>query len=567
MSNVNLDNQSKQFQEAFNEISNLRCKLDSKARASVILSQDLLECKRERDEYKLMYDQIKERYGGLKRRIEGLGANFMGINEDPNNLTSASFAQILCQLNKQNKMLLYELEEVKTKLIDAEGDVRLLRGQINSMKRRPGQLVNLHLTNSNNNPMTPPPSSSTTTPITTTINNGNNSNHNVSNCGNNLSSICSNKGTNLNSDLIDKNVGQSTDCPTPSSPLVVTTINSSSIPWIKDKDDKESLVAQLEMIKQRNCLLEKDMQSLLDEKEELIMIRDAYKAKAERLNGRLNNLLREQSDDQSGDNINDTKTVDIDSLINENNFLREKISQLEEEKKRLKSLCSKYRNILEKSTPSTSSSMFSSLKSSSSSDSKSKLLADHQALSNVISSKQVQAFIASNNLNNLQLSQATLVHLKSLVIALFESLTDKSSALALQRKNNRLLGERLEELEEKIKQLKAREKVFFLMKDNIKSEMYHLEDLDDIIVNSNNNQNEPSSSSSNFQSINNNQQSSESISGNCNNVTAKLSDEIDEMSEKNVNCDGENDEIQLPSNLKALVEGEVEKLKQNQDNL
>ncbi|XP_015787562.1 coiled-coil domain-containing protein 149 [Tetranychus urticae] len=534
MSNITVDNQSKQLQEAFNEISNLRCKLDSKSRASVILSQDLLECKRERDEYKLMYDQIKERYNALKRRIEGLGANFMGINEDPNNLTSASFAQILCQLNKQNKMLLYELEEVKTKLIDAEGDVRLLRGQINSMKRRPG-LTGLHSNSISSNSSNSSCSTSSTT-----------------------------KGSSQKFELSekeDKDILQSPDEGSnvqnlKSSAAAITVPISSNVLSNKERSEKHTLVTQLEMIKQRNCLLEKDMQSLLDEKEELIMIRDAYKAKVERLNGRLNNLLREQSGDPTNEK-NDTKPIDIDSLINENNFLREKISQLEEEKKRLKALCTKYRNILEKSTPSSSSSMFSSLKSSSS-DSRSKLLADHQALSNVISSKQVQAFIASNNLNNLQLSQATLVHLKSLVVALFESLTDKSSALALQRKNNRLLGERLEELEEKIKQLKAREKVFFLMKDNVNTELYNPEDLDDIIVHRPRDESRFSSSlpSPNPSADNNN-------NFHDNNETDTSYKEFNVDSEKI--AENDDDEFQLPSNLKALVDGEVLKLKQNTD--
>lgn len=436
--------------------------MDSKSRALVILSQDLLECKRERDEYKLVSDQVKEKYSSLKKRIDSFGSGLTGMSGYEN--SSTSFAQILCQLKDQNKSLLYELEETQTKLIDCEGDVRMLRGQLNSIKRRP------------------------------------------------FTDVFSQQ------QLLQYSKPSRDD----DNPTII--------------GDKHSLVAQLELIKNRNLMLEKDMQSLLDEKEELVVLRDAYKAKVERLNERLNQLLRASSTSDSDSKLHneDMKTLDIEGIIDENNFLRGKIKQLEEEKDRQKNILARYRAILEKSNTKNGSCFPP--------DSKIRENLSFTS-SNVISSKQVQHFIASNNLNNLQLSQSSLAHLKSLVIALFEALTDKSTALALQRKNNRLLGERLEELEEKIRHLNAREKVFFLMRDEVKDQA----SLDTSIQTTNNEFDDTNHSGS-------------VTSENVFSEGATQSDIKNEFSESDSEKE---DKIELPSNLKALVDEESAKIRES----
>ncbi|XP_074604729.1 coiled-coil domain-containing protein 149-like [Brevipalpus obovatus] len=516
-------NQSKQLQEALNEISTLRCKLDSKARALVILSQDLLECKRERDEYKLVSDQVKEKYSSLKKRIDSFGSGLVSLSNShggnefidgpggPNNLTSTSFAQILCQLKDQNKSLLYELEDHKTKLIDCEGDIRMLRGQLSMMKRRPISEINSY------------------------------SSYNMMTSTNFHGSGQGRQGR------TDNNLSSSS-C-------------SASLP----SEDKHSLVTQLELIKNRNSMLERDVQSLLDEKEELIVSRDAYKAKVERLNERLNNLLVDSSncDEQTAEKIRENfKTLDIEGLLDEKNFLRGKITTLEEEKIRLKNIIDKYRKILEKNNSSNNNflldSNFSDESSHRSSHHNQRSGSSSISSSNVISSKQVQHFIATN-LSNLTLSQSSLAHLKSLVIALYEALTDKSAALALQRKNNRLLGERLEELEEKVRQLKAREKVFFLMRDDhhVKSEIVSdfphtsadLEDLSDGDMNpkideqSSGNHPSPALSKNDTGEV-------------------KLRAEDQRSEEED---DNDDEEIQLPSNLEALIEEESAKIAREHD--
>ena len=80
----------------------------------------------------------------------------------------------------------------------------------------------------------------------------------------------------------------------------------------------------------------------------------------------------------------------------------------------------------------------------------------------VISSKQIQAFISSHELNSLPVNEHSITRLRSLLLALFEAFCDKSSALIIHKKNNKLLGRRINELEDKIRELMAKEKVMLL---------------------------------------------------------------------------------------------------------
>lgn len=50
-------------------------KLDSKCEALLILSKELDECRSERDQFKLMAEQLRARYQDIKRQINGLVSN------------------------------------------------------------------------------------------------------------------------------------------------------------------------------------------------------------------------------------------------------------------------------------------------------------------------------------------------------------------------------------------------------------------------------------------------------------------------------------------------------------
>lgn len=85
--------------------------------------------------------------------------------------------------------------------------------------------------------------------------------------------------------------------------------NSETI--LKQIGKEEELVKQLEAMNKIKNQLEMDLQSVLDEKEELITERDAYKCKIHRLNHEFNMILK-------GENHS---VIDLDSLIMENRYV------------------------------------------------------------------------------------------------------------------------------------------------------------------------------------------------------------------------------------------------------
>ena len=53
------------------QFSACKRKLDSKCEALLILSQELDQCRSERDQFKLMAEQLRERYQSLKKQLSG----------------------------------------------------------------------------------------------------------------------------------------------------------------------------------------------------------------------------------------------------------------------------------------------------------------------------------------------------------------------------------------------------------------------------------------------------------------------------------------------------------------
>lgn len=79
----------------------------------------------------------------------------------------------------------------------------------------------------------------------------------------------------------------------------------------KNLDKEEELLKQLEAMNKVKNQLEIDLQSVIDEKEELVTERDAYKCKVHRLNHEFSVLLK-------GEN---NSFIDIDALIMENRYM------------------------------------------------------------------------------------------------------------------------------------------------------------------------------------------------------------------------------------------------------
>ncbi|CAL1530228.1 unnamed protein product, partial [Lymnaea stagnalis] len=322
-----------------------RRKLESKCEALLILSRELDQCRSERDQFKLMAEQLRDRYQMVKRQLTGDTPMSANIEVDPktySNIQTQSLARLLFDTKENNKSLKFEVDDLKQKLLDAEGDIKLLREQI--ARSRVG-----------------------------TTDEG---------------------------------------------------LNTRHFP----AHEREDLVRQLEASKEEYLQLERDLQQVLDEKEELVTERAAYRSKYERLNTELNYIL-------GGD---EKRIVDIDVLIMENKFLQERLKQMEEEKTMAIATVTKYKSILEKKK---TKGILKLGQSRTGSDGL------------VITQKQVQQIMQSRS--SITPSPQALADLQGLCGALLDTINDKNLALSHQRKTNKLLGNRVNELEKKLKTLEV----------------------------------------------------------------------------------------------------------------
>lgn len=100
-------------------------KLESKKEALLILSKELDTCQQERDQYKLMANQLRERHQGLKKKYREL------IDGDPSlppeKRNQVNLAQLLRDSRERGKRLAEEVKELTQRLAEAQGDNKLLR--------------------------------------------------------------------------------------------------------------------------------------------------------------------------------------------------------------------------------------------------------------------------------------------------------------------------------------------------------------------------------------------------------------------------------------------------------
>ncbi|XP_029949544.1 coiled-coil domain-containing protein 149-like isoform X1 [Salarias fasciatus] len=107
-------------------------KLESKKEALLILSKELDTCQQERDQFKLMANQLRERHQGLKKKYREL------IDGDPSlppeKRNQVSLAQLLRDSREKNSHLSEEVKELKQRLLEAQGDNKLLRMTITKQR-------------------------------------------------------------------------------------------------------------------------------------------------------------------------------------------------------------------------------------------------------------------------------------------------------------------------------------------------------------------------------------------------------------------------------------------------
>ncbi|XP_015589543.1 coiled-coil domain-containing protein 149 isoform X2 [Cephus cinctus] len=299
-------------------------KLQLKTDALIVLSQELDQCRVQRDQFKLMAEQIQERFLHLRqqtseaRELNGL------YNLDENFRTQ----DLLIETREQNKCLRLQVETLRQKLGDAQGDIKVLR--------------------------------------------------------------TSNR----------------------------TSGDQQEVQNVPAAHQREEMIEQLEKLNIKCAQLQTDLQTLLDEKHELEIERDAFKCKAHRLNHELSKALSA------------SKPVDLDALINENRYLQERLQQLLEEKELARQSLSKYKSMLD------SKRIKGTIK-----------LGGNSAAGTVMTHKQVEQLLHQGSQIPPQRSAAAMSDLRCLCAALLEALNDKTLALVHQKKANKILALRICELD------------------------------------------------------------------------------------------------------------------------
>ncbi|KAM4673059.1 coiled-coil domain-containing protein 149 isoform 3-T3 [Amazona ochrocephala] len=311
-------------------------KLESKKEALLILSKELDTCQQERDQYKLMANQLRERHQSLKKKYREL------IDGDPSlppeKRKQANLAQLLSEAQDRNKHLGEEIRELQQRLGEVQGDNKLLRMTI--AKQRLG----------------------------------------------------------------DDEVGARHFA----------------------AHEREDLVQQLEKAREQIETLRYDLQAALDELQDVKEERSFYQDKSDRLNQELNHVL----------GGHENRIIDVDALCMENRYLQERLKQLQEEVNLLKSNITKYKTALERRKNSKTHGRSSS-----------------SALTGVLSAKQVQELLSEDHGCSLPATPQSISDLKSLATALLETIHEKNMVIQHQRQTNKILGNRVAELEKKLRTL------------------------------------------------------------------------------------------------------------------
>ncbi|KAJ8001225.1 hypothetical protein DPEC_G00192120 [Dallia pectoralis] len=193
--------------------------------------------------------------------------------------------------------------------------------------------------------------------------------------------------------------------------------------------EREDLVKQLEMAREQNEKLEHSLKALSDELQDVRVERNEFKEKVHRLNREVNHML----------GGHECRVLDVDALCMENRYLHERFQQLQEEVSILKMNLTKYKNAL-----------------GSRKNSKTHGKANSSALTGVLSAKQVQELLLSEDSGcSLPVTSQSISDLKSLATALLETIHEKNLVIQHQRQTNKILGNRVGDLEKKLKALEV----------------------------------------------------------------------------------------------------------------
>eukprot|EP00057_Strongylocentrotus_purpuratus_P013902 XP_011668376.1 PREDICTED: coiled-coil domain-containing protein 149 isoform X1 [Strongylocentrotus purpuratus] len=199
--------------------------------------------------------------------------------------------------------------------------------------------------------------------------------------------------------------------------------------------EREELIRQLEKSREQIESLERDMVAKIDDQQEFVTERDYYRTKTERLNQELNYVL-------GGD---DRRIIDVDALVMENKYLKERMNQSLEEKATLQQTINKYKTALERRRGKGIGRPGSGTGS---------VLSTKDAM-HCNPCDRVENLLAQGKSGGISASPSSVGDLQALATSLLETVHDKNMALSHQKNTNKILGKRVAELEKKLKTLEV----------------------------------------------------------------------------------------------------------------
>jgi len=208
---------------------------------------------------------------------------------------------------------------------------------------------------------------------------------------------------------------------------------------------KETLIKEIELLKEQKQMLENDLKIFLCQKEELEIERDSFKDKYNKLNeflvGTADIIEYEEPKTDKNNNKLARKaqiSLNVDEILSQNKYLNESNQHLKQELDMLKNSMKKLK---------TGSKLFNK---------NDYLEFQIDSSKNVLNKKRIictlnkaDAFIQEQT-NSSSLSIELINDLKSLIESLLENLNDKITANLHQRKVNKMLATRIQDLEKQI---------------------------------------------------------------------------------------------------------------------
>lgn len=206
-----------------------------------------------------MSEQLEGRLGALRTRIHSLGPQVANHLCETDSSTFL-FSKQLAKLKDMNRHLQLELDALRVQLADAESDSKLLREELRRVRKRDSHGPEVMV-------------------------------------GASGATLIGRKGSQDRPAIESALVGKDRSIDSSGSERISDHIVNEPTPdssWSNDArppaDQVAKLVEQLEHSKQKVKLLEKDLEAVLDEKEELVTSRNEYKLVVERLSQQIKHL-------------------------------------------------------------------------------------------------------------------------------------------------------------------------------------------------------------------------------------------------------------------------------------